>query len=156
MRRWKQTSGLPVASLAEGALVAKLEDVLFELETGRVWGWRVKAGTIWGKSGGVAAAHLTRLGKDLAFVTEAAAIEWAGAPTGEQAGRVWASVYLGTRVMTRRGASVGEVADLSLAVDPPAVRGLVLGDGRVVRWDERVTVGPDAVILDDPSVAVEE
>jgi uncharacterized protein YrrD len=153
VQSFKKAQGMQVAALVEGSFVGKLDDFQFDLETGAIYGYRLKQG-VFAKSGGVPAARLVRLGKDLVFVTEEAAVEWTGAPRAAVEGRAWASEYKGTRVMSRRGAGLGNVEDFLLEADPPRVRALVLDGGRVAKVDEHVAIGRDAVILDDPSAAV--
>ncbi|MDP2310094.1 MAG: PRC-barrel domain-containing protein [Pseudomonadota bacterium] len=153
MKSFKKAQGMPVATLAEGALVGKFDDFQFDLETGRVYGARLKQG-VFSKTGGVPASALVRLGRDLVYVTAEAAIEWTGAARGHAEGRTWASEYKGTKVMSRRGAGLGSVEDFLIALEPPRVTALLLDGGRVVVFDDRVAVGRDTVILSDPAVAV--
>ncbi|MES2641463.1 MAG: PRC-barrel domain-containing protein [Myxococcota bacterium] len=153
MKSFKKAQGMTVATIAEGALVGKLDDFQFDLETGAIYGCRLKQG-VFSKSGGVPASAVVRLGRDLIYVTAEAAIEWTGAARGQVEGRAWASDYKGTKVMSRRGAGLGSVEDFILALEPPRVTALMLDGGRVALFDDRVAAGRDAVILSDPAVAV--
>ena len=150
---FKKAQGMPVATLAEGALVGKLDDFQFDLDTGTIYGCRLKQG-VFARTGGVPASAMARLGRDLVYVTEEAAIEWSGAARAPVDGRAWATEYRGTKVMSRRGAGLGAVEDLFLALEPARVAALLLDGGRIVLFDERVAVGRDAVILSDPAIAV--
>lgn len=153
MHSWKKTDGMQVVTLAEGISAGKVVDFQFDLESFRIYGWLVKRG-VWAGTGGVAAAALTQIGKDVVFVTNEAAIEASAGARGTEDGRAWAAAWLKTRVMSRRGAAMGEVADLVFDVANARVCVLVLDQNRVVRLDGRVAVGRDAVILDDPGIAV--
>lgn len=153
MKTFSKSRGLPVATIAEGALVGKLDDFLFELETGRIFGYRLKAGVL-PRSGGVAARDVARVGRDLVLVSSEAAVDWSGVSRVAEEGRAWASRYRGARVMTRRGAAVGEVTDLLFQSEPHEVRAFLLDGNRVVQLDGGVSVGRDALILDDAAAAM--
>ena len=153
MKSFKKAQGMNVATLAEGALVGKFDDFQFDLESGVIYGCRLKQG-VFSKSGGAPARAFTLLGRDLVYVSEEAAIEWSGAARAPVEGRAWASEYLGTKVMSRRGAGLGSVEDFLFALDTPRVTAMLLDGNRVVVFDERVAVGRDAVILSDPAIAV--
>lgn len=152
MRTFTKAQDLKAATIAEGALVGRLDDFQFDLESGEIYGWRVKAG-MFGKTGGVPAAALVQLGRDLALLRGEGAIEWSGGRASAE-GRAWASAYSKKRVVTRRGAELGEVVDYVVEVDPPRVRALLLDGGHVVPLGPRVALGKDAVVLDDASVAL--
>ncbi|MDP2311827.1 MAG: PRC-barrel domain-containing protein [Pseudomonadota bacterium] len=153
MKSFKKAQGMTVATLAEGALVGKFDDFQFDVETGVIYGCRLKQG-VFAKSGGVPADAVMLLGRDLVYVRDEAAIEWSGASRVPTEGRAWATEYRGTKVMSRRGAGLGTVEDFLIALNPPRVTALLLDGGRVVVFDERVAVGRDAVILSDPALAV--
>ncbi len=152
MHSWKKTDALQVVTLEEGINAGKLVDFQFDLESFRVYGWLVKRG-VWAGTGGVVASALSRIGKDVAFVTTEAAIEASAGARGTEDGRAWVSAWLKTRVMSRRGAAMGEVADVLFDASQARVCALVLDQNRVVRLDSRVALGRDAVILDDPGIA---
>jgi uncharacterized protein YrrD len=153
MKTFLQARGMQVATLQEGAQIGKLDDFLFELETGRIFGYRLKQGVI-ARTGGVAASALTLIGRDLVYVTSEASVDWTGLARRADEGRAWASQYRGSKVVSRRGASLGVVDDFVIEESPPAVKALLLDGNRLVRLDERVSTGRDAVILDEPSVAL--
>lgn len=154
MKSFKKAQGMVVATLEEGALVGKFDDFQFDLESGAIYGCRLKQG-VFSKTGGVRASALVRLGRDLIYVTAESAIEWTGAARGLVEGRAWASEYRGTQVMSRRGAGLGSVEDFLIALEPLRVTTLLLDGGRVAPFDDRVAVGRDSVILSDPGVAVQ-
>lgn len=151
MRTFTKAQDLKAATIAEGALVGRLDDFQFDLESGEIYGWRVKTG-VFGKTGGVPAAAVVQLGRDLALLRGEGAIEWSGG-RAQAEGRAWAGAYTKKRVVTRRGAELGEVVDYVVEVDPPRVRALLLDGGRVVPFGPHAAVGKDAVVLDDATVA---
>lgn len=145
----KTSSGLPVVTLSEGAIVGKLDDFQFDLRTRRIYGFRVRSSGVWSKYGGVEASKLERIGKDVVFVTSEAEVEWrAGGTRHAEEGRAWASQYRGIRVMSRSGAAVGAVDDLIFDASANRVLGLILDNGQSVILDEHVATGPAAVILE--------
>ena len=153
MKTFLKTRGLQVATLAEGSIVGKFDDLLFELESGRIFGYRLRQGVL--RSGGVAAASLTRIGRDLVYVQDERAVDWSGLTRVADEGRAWALQYRGARVMSRRGAALGEVQDFVIDTDPRhAVYAFLLDANRIVRFDERVSVGRDALIVDDAAAAL--
>ena len=154
MRSWKRVVGTQVVSVAEGAFVGKLDDFLFDLQTHKISGWRVKTGSVFGKSGGVAASDLQLLGRDVVLVRAEASIEWAGSGRPRPVdGRAWASAYLGCSVLTRVGAACGAVRDLIVDDGGDALLGVLLEGNLAVALD-RAQLGPSAVILETESVAV--
>lgn len=153
MKAFKKTQALTVATRAEGAIIGKLDDFQFDLETGRIFGFRLTKG-VFSKSGGVAADAVELLGRDLVFVREEAAVEWTGAARAAVEGRAWASDYKGTKVMSRRGEGLGAVEDFVIDAQPARVTALLLDGNRAVVYGEHVAAGRDAVILADPALAV--
>lgn len=154
MKTLKKAQGMSVATIAEGAIIGKLEDLQFDLEDGRIFGYRVRAPGVFGRTGGVPAEALPLVGRDLTLIKTETAVEWAGERRNAEDGRAWATTYRKTRVMTRRGAGLGVVEDFILDGSPPRVMALLLDNHRMVRLDRRVTLGRDAVILEDPTAAV--
>lgn len=155
MRTFRKVIGLRAATLEEGALIGKLDDLQFDLEDGRIYGYRLKRGQgVFSATGGVHASAVTRLGRDLIFVTAEADVEWTGEKRNIEDGRAWASRYRKTRVISRRGAALGLIEDFLLEGEPTRVVGLLLDGNRLVRLDGRIALGRDAVVLDDPSVAI--
>jgi uncharacterized protein YrrD len=154
METWKRAQSLSVATLQEGALIGKLEDFQFDLDTHRIFGWRLKGQGMFAKAGGVAAADFVRIGRDLAFVRSESAVEFAGGKATAVEGRAWASQYKGTRAITRRGKDLGEVKDFVVADDGRSVTGILLEEGVLLPLEGRVNTGPSAVIAEEESVAV--
>lgn len=154
MRTFKRVLGMQVVTRLEGATVGKVDDFLFELATGRISGWRLRSGTVFSKAGGVAAADLELLGRDVALVRSESAIEWAGGRPKGLDGRAWASAYLGTGALTRGGQSLAEVRDLVVDDVGDRVYGALLADGRFLPLDAHVQLGPSAVIVETDSVPV--
>lgn len=154
MKTFRKAQGMQVATIAEGALLGKLEDFQFDLETGRIYGYRLKGPGVFGRGGGIPADATTLIGRDLVLVKTETAVEWAGERRNAEDGRAWAVTYRKTRVISRRGASLGIVEDFILDGAPPRVIALLLDNQRMARLDRRVTLGRDAVILEDPAAAV--
>lgn len=154
MRTWRQMNNLPVATLAEGALLGKCDDFQFDLGNGAIYGYRIRGSGVFGRTGGVAAPHLRLVGRDLVYVTEERAVEWAGLGRNLVEGRAWAARYRGTRVVTRQAAGLGSVEDYFFEAQPPQVTGFLLDGGRLLRWDDRVAVGRESVIVADPALAL--
>lgn len=155
MRTFKRVQGMQAVARLEGAYVGKVDDVMFELQTGVVSGWRLKTGAVFSKGGGVSAADLELLGRDVVLVRAESAIEWvSGSKAKAPDGRAWASVWLGTGALTRSGASLGEVKDLIVDDSGDRVFAVILSDGRLVALDSRVQLGPSAVILESDAVPV--
>jgi len=149
IRSWKHAQSLQLATLDEGAVIGRLDDFQFDLETRRIYGWRVRGSGVFAKTGGVRSADLVLIGQDLAFVRAGDCVEWSGGTTDPAPGRAWASTYKGTRVIVRRGSDLGSVQDYLLNRAGGAVTGIVLGAEGVVTFDERVRVGSGSVILRD-------
>lgn len=155
METWKRAQGLSVATLAEGATVGRLEDFLFDLDDGRIYGWRIKGPGVFGKVAGVAAAELVLLGRDLAFIKAESGLEYATGKVGALDGKAWASAYRNTSAISRRGQPAGAVEDYVLAPDGQRVKGLLLKGGRLLPLEGRVHTGPGAVIFEDLDVLVD-
>lgn len=150
MRTWRRVSNLQVATIAEGAIVGKFDDFQFDLTDGTIYGYRLRAAGVFSRTGGVAAADLPVVGRDLVLVTRESAVEWAGLPRNTVEGRAWGSAYRGTRVMSRTGASVGRIDDFLFDAQPARVTGFLLDGDRLLRWDDRIGVGRDSVVIADP------
>lgn len=151
MTRFKRAQALQVATLTEGALVGRLDDLQFELETGTIFGFRFSRG-VFSRAGGAPASAVERLGRDLVYVPDEAAIDWSGVARQPVEGRAWASEYRGTKVMTRRGETLGTVDDLVIALGPPRVLALALDADRVIELGDAVTLGRDAVVVADSTI----
>ena len=147
---WKRAQNLQVVSLEEGAIVGKLDDFQFDLETRRIYGWRLKGHGVFAKAGGVRAADLVLVGRDVALVRAESCVEWADARPNVVDGRAWASAYRGTQAITRRGASLGAVQDFVVDRAGNEVTGFILPGDRLLPLDDGVNTGPDAVIVEDP------
>lgn len=150
MRTWRRASNLQVATVAEGAIIGKFDDFQFDLVDGTIFGYRLRAAGVFSRTGGVAAADLPVVGRDLVLVTREAAVDWAGLPRNQVEGRAWGTAYRGTRVMSRTGAVVGRVDDYVFDAQPARVTGFLLDGDRLLPWDERIGVGRDSVVIGDP------
>ncbi len=150
---WGGVRGLSVVARAEGSHAGKLDDMLVFVETLRPIGFKIKAPGFWGGVRGFPAEALELLGKEYVLVRNEAAVEPAGESRGTLDDRVWASAWLGCRVLTRRGNEVGKVVDLVVDATGASVCGFVLDGNRLVVPGARAAVGADSVIVDDESVA---
>lgn len=149
MRALKKLQALSAASVAEGALLGRVDDLQFDLATGRVYGFRFKAG-VFGKVGGAPAEALALIGEDLVLLATSASVVWNGTPRVVVPGRAWATEYRGLKVMTRRGVALGQVDDVVVALGPARIPALVLDGARAVLFDpEAVSLGRDSVVLAD-------
>lgn len=152
MIRYRTSVGLPVVTLAEGAIVGKLDDFQFDLTSRRIYGYRLRGAGVFSRSGGVAAANLQRVGRDVAFVGAEAEVEWkSGSGRHNQEGRAWASQYRGIRVMSRAGALIGTVEDFVFDPVTDQVLALLVDNDRIIELDDEVATGPAAVIVEDPA-----
>ncbi len=154
MHRYEATRGRQVVTLEEGAIVGKLDDFQFDIRSWRIYGYRLKSLSVFGRAGGVAAADLEKVGRDVVFVTAESSVVWSGAARNPEDGRAWASRYVGTKVLTRDGTALGEVEDLLFDARSHTVRAVVLSDGRLALLGEHVSTGPAAVVLEDERRAV--
>jgi uncharacterized protein YrrD len=154
VRTLKKLQALSVASVAEGALLGRIDDLQFDLASGRVFGFRLKQG-VFGKIGGAPAEALTLLGEDLVFVGLSSAVVWNGTPRVAVPGRAWGTEYRGLKVMTRRGVALGQVEDIVVALGPARVPALVLDGGRAVFFDlDAISLGRDSVVLAEADLVV--
>ncbi len=155
LETWKRAQNLQVATMAEGAFVGRLDDFQFDLESHRIYGWRLKAAGMFARTGGVKASDLLLLGRDIAIIQAERDVEWAGGRIGVVDGRAWASAYRGTQAITRRGRALGAVQDFVIDRAGNQVTGLLLQGGLLLPLDGRVGVGPAAVIAETSEVVVE-
>jgi len=154
MQRYEATRGRQVVTLREGAIVGKLDDFQFDIRTWRIFGYRLKSLHVFGRAGGVAAADLEKVGRDVVFVSAESKVVWSGAARNPEEGRAWASRYLGTKVLSRDGTDLGVVEDLLFDPTAHALVAVVLADGRLALLGEHVSTGPAAVVLEDTRFAV--
>lgn len=152
---WKRAQNMHVVALAEGASVGRLDDFQFDLETHRIYGWRLKAAGVFGKTGGLASAHLKLIGRDIALIDSEQSLEWAMLARKVVDGRAWASAYRGTQAITRRGRALGAVSDFVLDSSGARITGILLHGDRLLPLDGRVHAGPAAVIAAGDELVVE-
>lgn len=155
LETWKRAQNLQVATMAEGAFVGRLDDFQFDLESHRIYGWRLKAAGMFARAGGVKAEDLLLLGRDIAIIQAESDVEWAAGRLGVVDGRAWASAYRGTQAITRRGRALGAVQDFVIDRQGNQITGLLLQGGLLLPLDGRVGIGPAAVIAETQEVVVE-
>lgn len=147
-----KSQGLLIVSEAEGAVIGKLDDFQFDLETHVIYGYRLKGAGMFSKSGGIVADKLVKVGRDVVFITSEQDVEWTTAARHAEEGRAWASQYTGTRAMSRRGEMLGEVDDFVFDPEADRVLALYLDHNRVVEVSDSMATGPAACILDSNAV----
>lgn len=153
MNRLEESRGKPVVTRREGAIAAKFDDFQFDLRTWEIYGYRLRATSMFGKAGGIQAGDLDQVGRDVAFVGSADQVEWTGGGRNAEDGRAWASRYLGTRVISRDGASLGEVEDLVFEPGASRVVAVILTGERIALLDDSVATGSAAVVLENEDLA---
>lgn len=152
---WKRAQNIQVVSVAEAAFAGRLDDFQFDLDTHRIYGWRVKGGGVWPSSGAVAARHVLRIGRDVALVDSEANVHWGSGARKATDGRAWASAYRGIQAITRRGRALGAVQDFVIEADGSRLTGILLHGDRLLPLDGRVRAGPSAVIVEVEELVVE-
>ena len=155
LETWKRAQNLQVATLAEGALVGRLDDFMFDLETHQIYGWRLKGSGMFSKAGGVPADELVLVGRDVALIRSEEAVEWSGGRISVVDGRAWASAYRGTQAVSRRGRALGAVQDFVIDREGNQVTGVLLHGGLLLPLDGRVSTGPAAIIAESDDLVVE-
>lgn len=151
MNTYRKCQGRTLVSLREGALVGKLDDFQFDLESRRIYGYRVKASGVFAKAGGVKAELIERVGRDVAFVDTEDSISWSQGGRNAADGRAWASQYKGTRVMSRSGKMMGQVHDIVFDDQALKVFALFLDEDHWISLEDGdVATGPAAVIVGKP------
>jgi len=155
METWKRSQNMQVVSLKEGAVLGRVDDFQFDLESHEIFGWRLKGVGMFSKAGGVAAEHLRQIGRDVAFVNSENDVEWTGGKTNTAPGRAWASAYNGMSVMSRRGTVMGAVKDFVIDISADRVTGLILHGDRLLVLNEEVQTGSDVIIARSPELLVE-
>ncbi len=151
---WKRAQNLQIISLKEGAAVGRLDDFQFDLESWKIYGWRLKGLGVFARAGGVTPDRLKLIGRDVAFVESEQDIEWSGGRPNQARDRAWASAYNGMSVMSRRGSMMGAVQDFVIDVAGDAVTGLILHGNRLLVLNEDVQTGPDVIIARTSDVVV--
>jgi uncharacterized protein YrrD len=154
MIRYESTRSRPVVSRAEGAIVGKFDDFQFDIRSWRIYGYRLRANTMFGRAGGIQADDLDQVGRDVVFISSEERVEWSGGTRNAEDGRAWASRYLGTKVISRDGTSLGEVDDLVFDPRDDKLVALILSGERIVELGKHVATGSAAVVIEDASFAV--
>ncbi len=147
MLSFKNVQGHLVIATAEGAIVGRIDDFQFDLESHEVYGYRLKGMGMFARAGGVSAAEMSFIGREVSFVGAEEQVDWSGAGRNVEPGRAWASQYRGTRAMSRTGSFVGAIEDLVFEINPDRLVGLILDGGRFLPLSDGVATGPAAVIM---------
>ena len=155
METWKSTQNMQVVSLEEGAFVGRLDDFQFDLETGRIYGWRLKGSGVFARAGGTSSEKMMLIGRDVAFIQSEGDVEWSGGRPNHAEGRAWASAYAGMAVMSRRGSNMGAVQDFVIDVAGDTVTSFILHGNQLLVLDEEVQTGPDVIIARSSAQLIE-
>ncbi len=150
MITYRKAQGLLVVSRREGAVVGKLDDFQFDLNSHAIYGYLLKGTGMFGKSGGVRAEALDQVGRDVVFIRSEEDVDWQHVHRNAEQDRAWASQYRGRRVMDRRGAELGEVQDFVFDPEQDRVVALLLDSESLLPLGEEVATGPAAIIVDGP------
>jgi uncharacterized protein YrrD len=154
MHTWKRTHGRQVVTRDEGAAIGTLNDFQFDLGDRRIYGWRLKGPGMFAPFGGVSSDALLVIGRDVAIVQSEKSVEWSNAGRNAAEGRAWAGEYRGTTVVDQRGRAMGSVQDFVFDELGHRLTGFVLQGNLLLPLDDRVRMGPAAVIAQDQAQAV--
>ncbi len=154
MHTWKRTHGRQVVTRDEGAAIGTLNDFQFDLGDRHIYGWRLKGPGMFAPFGGVSSDALLVIGRDVAIVQSEKSVEWSNAGRNAAEGRAWAGDYRGTTVVDQRGRAMGSVQDFVFDELGAQLTGFVLQGNLLLPLDERVRMGPAAVIAHDQAQAV--
>jgi len=149
---YRKAQGLLVVSRREGAVVGKLDDFQFDLNSHVIYGYLLKGTGMFGKSGGVRAEALDQVGRDVVFIRSEEDVDWQHAYRNAEQDRAWASQYRGRRVMDRRGTELGEVQDFVFDPREDIVVALLLDSESMLPLSDLVATGPAAIIVDGPEI----
>jgi len=154
MHTWKRTHGRQVVTRDEGAAIGTLNDFQFDLADRHIYGWRLKGPGMFAPFGGVSTESLLVIGRDVAIVQSEKSVEWSNAGRNAAEGRAWAGEYRGTTVVDQRGRAMGSVQDFVFDALGAQLTGFVLQGNLLLPLDDRVRMGPAAVIAQDQAQAV--
>jgi uncharacterized protein YrrD len=154
MHTWKRTHGRQVVTRDEGAAIGTLNDFQFDLGDRRIYGWRLKGPGMFAPFGGVSSDALLVIGRDVAIVQSEKSVEWSNAGRNAAEGRAWAGEYRGTTVVDQSGRAMGSVQDFVFDELGARLTGFVLQGNVLLPLDDRVRMGPAAVIAQDSAQAV--
>ena len=154
MHTLKRAQGKQVVTRDEGAAIGTLNDFQFDLGDRRIYGWRLKGPGMFAPFGGVSSEALLVIGRDVAIVQSEKSVEWSNAGRNAAEGRAWAGEYRGTTVVDQRGRAMGSVQDFVFDELGAQLTGFVLQGSLLLPLDERVRMGPAAVIAQDQAQAI--
>jgi sporulation protein YlmC with PRC-barrel domain len=154
MHSWKRAQGKHVVTRDEGAAIGTLNDFQFDLADRHIYGWRLKGPGMFAPFGGVSTELLLVIGRDVAIVQSEKSVEWSNAGRNTAEGRAWAGDYRGTTVVDQRGRAMGSVQDFVFDELGARLTGFVIQGNLLLPLDDRVRMGPAAVIAQDQAQAV--
>lgn len=123
-----ELGGLAVMTLAGGARLGRVHDIVFHAPTGRIAGFLVDTGGLLAKPRFLPAGQVHSLGADALTVTDADALEEASLAQAEP-DTLEARSLAGRPVMSEAGTAWGTVKDVLVETDTLVVPSLVLATG---------------------------
>lgn len=158
----KELSGLAVVTLAGGEKLGRVDDIVFDPNTGRVTGFFVDRGGMFSKPKFLPAGDVQSLGEDALTVTsDKVLLDGPSALTGELAAKTAENLP----VLNPAGTVLGKVADIGVDTQSLSVPYLILATGIIgdtlhgkphLPISAVQTVGADSVIVSasyDPKAA---
>lgn len=158
----KELSGLAVVTLAGGEKLGRVDDIVFDPNTGRVTGFFVDRGGMFSKPKFLPAGDVQSLGEDALTVTsDKVLLDGPSALTGELAAKTAENLP----VLNPVGTVLGKVADIGVDTQSLSVPYLILATGIIgdtlhgkphLPISAVQTVGADSVIVSasyDPKAA---
>ncbi len=149
----KELSGLAVVTLAGGEKLGRVDDVVFDPNTGRVTGFFVDRGGMFSKPKFLPAGDVQSLGDDaLTVLSDKVLLDGPSALTGELAAKTAENLP----VLNPAGTVLGKVADISVDTQSLMVPYLILATGIIgdalhgkphLPISAVQTVGADSVIV---------
>lgn len=153
----RELAGLAVVGLSGGDRLGRVDDVVFEVGTGRVVGFLVDRGGMFSKAKFLAAAQVRGLGADaLTIEGEAALVDYDAATLG--ASTLAMKPLDGRPVLTQAGSVLGKIADVGVETDTLTVPYFLISTGLLdntlhgrphLPLASVQTVGADSVIVLD-------
>lgn len=152
LKTGRELMGLAVVTLTGGERLGRIDDVVFQADSGKIAGFLVDRGGMFSKSKFLAAAQVRGLGTDALTITGEEALTEA-APMG--AGETAAKSLEGRPVLNQSGTILGKVAGIAVDTESLSVPHLLLATGLLdnalhgkpqLPLSEVQTIGADSVI----------
>jgi uncharacterized protein YrrD len=154
MRTSRELAGMAIVDVRDGKRLGKVDEVVVSPDDGRLLGFVIKAGGLFGGAETIVEIEdvrsighdaITVEGEEVAHTSEASTDAFRAARDGDR-------MLVGRKIVTQDGTLVGQVADVVINEDQRRVTALLVGGGLLERGDafpaERiVSVGPDVVVV---------